>query len=257
MTGAQIDSQRVPEAKPKSEKKFIFRFIASWLIPLMNILGRYRYEGSENVPKSGAFVLAPNHYSNLDPLVIAVAVYKHDRVPRFLGKASLFRKPIVGWLLRKAEQIPVEREGSTRANNPLAMARKVVAEGYAVVIYPEGTLTRQPDSWPMRGKYGAVRMALEAGIPLIPAASWGAQEILPRYSKRISLLPRKDVTVRFGAPVDLSEFAGKPLDSVVLANATEKLMDAVTAEVERLRGAKAPAERWDPAKHGQSEVGRF
>jgi len=241
----------------KSEKKFIFRFIASFLLPIMHALGRYHYVGSENVPKSGAFVLAPNHYSNLDPLVIAVALYKHNRVPRFLGKASLFRKPVIGWLLRKAEQIPVERTGSSRTHDPLAMARSVVAEGYAVVIYPEGTLTRQPDYWPMRGKYGAVRMALDANIPLIPAASWGAQQILPRYSNRISLFPRKNVTTRFGAPVDLREFASKPVDSAVLAKATERLMDAITAELEELRGEPAPAVRWNPAANGQSEVGRF
>jgi len=241
----------------KSEKKFIFRFIASLLIPPMNILGRYRYEGSDNLPKSGAFVLAPNHYSNLDPLVIGLAVYQHDRVPRFLGKASLFRKPVIGWLLRKAEQIPVERTGSSRTNAPLAMAKKVVAEGYAVVIYPEGTLTRQPDYWPMRGKYGAVRTALEAGIPLIPAASWGVQEILPRYSSKLSLFPRKNVTVRFGAPVDLSDLIGRPLDRDVLVKATERLMDAITAELVVLRGEPAPAERWNPAANGQSEAGRF
>jgi len=241
----------------KSEKKFIFRFIASFLLPIMHALGRYHLVGSENVPKSGAFVLAPNHYSNLDPLVIAVALWKLDRVPRFLGKASLFRKPVIGWLLTKAEQIPVERTGSTHSHNPLKMARNVVAEGYAVVIYPEGTLTRQPDHWPMRGKYGAVRMALDAGIPLIPAASWGAQQILPRYSNRLSLFPRKNVTIRFGAPIDLSEFGGKPVDSAVLAKATARLMDAITAELEELRGEPAPAERWDPAAHGQSEAGRF
>jgi len=241
----------------KSEKKFIVRFIASFLLPIMHALGRYHFVGSQNVPKSGAFVLAPNHYSNLDPLVIAVALWKLDRVPRFLGKASLFRKPVIGWLLTKAEQIPVERSGSTHAHNPLAMARNVVAEGYAVVIYPEGTLTRQPDHWPMRGKYGAVRLALEANIPLIPAASWGVQEILPRYSNKLSLFPRKNVTVRFGEPVDLSDFAGKPLNRDVLAKSTERLMDAITTELVLLRGEPAPAERWDPAAHGQSEAGRF
>jgi 1-acyl-sn-glycerol-3-phosphate acyltransferase len=124
------------------------------------------------------------------------------------------------------------------------------------VIYPEGSLTRDPDSWPMRGKSGAVRTALDAGIPLVPAASWGAQKILPRYGK-ISLFPRKDVTVVFGEPVDLSEFTGKPLDQATLTAATEKLMSAITALLEQLRGEKAPLERWDPSKHGQSETGKF
>jgi 1-acyl-sn-glycerol-3-phosphate acyltransferase len=125
-----------------------------------------------------------------------------------------------------------------------------------VVIYPEGSLTRQPDSWPMRGKQGAVRTALDAGIPLIPAASWGAEKILPRYG-RISLLPRKDVDIVFGKPVDLSEYAGRSKDTRAVAEATEEVMTAITGLLEQLRGEKAPAERWDPADHGQSETGKF
>jgi 1-acyl-sn-glycerol-3-phosphate acyltransferase len=108
----------------------------------------------------------------------------------------------------------------------------------------------------MRGKQGAVRTALDAGIPLIPAASWGAQEILPRYG-RISLFPRKTVNIVFGAPLDLSEFEGKSKDAKVVAKATEKLMGEITSLLEGLRGEKAPAERWDPAAHGQTETGKF
>jgi len=108
----------------------------------------------------------------------------------------------------------------------------------------------------MRGKYGAVRTALAAGIPLIPAASWGAQRILPRYSSRLSFFPRKDVDIIFGSPVDLGEFEGKT-DTQSLALATEKLMTAITGLLEQLRDEKAPAQRWDPAAHGQSEIGKF
>jgi 1-acyl-sn-glycerol-3-phosphate acyltransferase len=223
----------------------------------MYFVGRYRLSGIENVPPVGAFVLSPNHYSNIDPIVIGVAMWKLGRMPRYLAKASLFRVPVLGRMLAAAGQVPVERSGRPRdGQDPLAMAKGIAAAGNAVVIYPEGSLTRDPEMWPMRGKHGAVRTAIDAGIPLIPVASWGAQLILPRYSKRISLFPRKTVEIRFGAPVDLSEFSDtKEAKTVVLA--TEKVMTAITAILEELRGETAPAERWDPAAHGQSEVGRF
>ena len=245
------------EVTPKSEKTAIFRFFAGLLLPFMYAVGRYRLHGTENVPKTGSFVVAPNHYSNIDPIVIGVAMWKTGRMPRFLAKASLFRIPVFGYFFAKAGQVPVEREGSGRnAGDPLAMAKGIAMAGHAVVIYPEGTLTRDPDSWPMRGKQGAVRAAIDAGVPLIPVASWGAQKILPRYGK-ISLFPKKDVDIVFGEPLDLSEFAGKSRDVKAMAAATTKLMNAITALLEGLRDEKAPVERWDPSAHGQSEVGKF
>jgi 1-acyl-sn-glycerol-3-phosphate acyltransferase len=243
--------------KPRSEKTPIFRFFGALLLPFMYAVGRYRLHGVENVPATGSFVLAPNHYSNIDPIVIGVALWKIGRMPRYLAKASLFRIPVFGWLFAKAGQVPVERSGPSREGvDPLAMARSIAAAGHAVVIYPEGSLTREPGSWPMRGKFGAVRAALDAGVPLIPAASWGAEKILPRYTNRISLFPRKDVDILFGPPVDLTEFGGKT-DGKTLAAATEKLMTAITGLLEQLRDEKAPAQRWDPAAHGQSEIGKF
>ncbi len=242
-------------AKPRSEKKAIFRTFAFLLIPFMELVGRYRLHGTENLPASGAVVVAPNHYSDIDPIVIGYAMYKLGRMPRFLAKASLFKVPVLGWMLTKAEQVPVERSGSSGAD-PLAAARRIAKAGHAVVIYPEGTLTRDPDLWPMRGKLGAVRTALDAGIPLIPAVSWGAQKILPRYGK-ISLFPRKPTDVVFGPPLDLSEFAGKSGDAKALAEATTKLMNTLATMVGELRSETPPAQRWNPAEHGQSEIGRF
>lgn len=243
---------------PRSEKTLIFRFFAALLLPFMYLVGRYRLHGEQNVPATGSFVLAPNHYTNIDPIVIGVAMWTLGRMPRYLAKASLFRIPVFGWLLAKAGQVPVQREGGSRDGvDPLAQARSIATAGHALVIYPEGSLTRDPDSWPMRGKYGAVRTALDAGIPLIPAASWGAQRILPRYASRISLFPRKDVDIVFGEPLDLSEFVGRPRDPQTLAAATEKLMTAITALLEGLRGETAPSQRWNPAEHGQREIGRF
>ena len=109
----------------------------------------------------------------------------------------------------------------------------------------------------MRGKTGAVRVALERGIPIVPAAHWGTQELMPRYSKKISIFPRKHIIVKIGDPLDLAEFRGRPLDSATLSAATAVVMDAITALLEDIRQEKAPLERWNPAAHDQKETGRF
>ncbi len=241
----------------RSEKTPIFRLLAFLIVPFMNVLARYVLHDAEKVPKTGAFVLAPNHYSEIDPVVMGVAMWKVGRMPRFLAKASLFTIPVAGWLLRRSGQVPVERAGASRGSDPLAVARKIADEGLAVVIYPEGSLTRDPALWPMRGKTGAVRTALQQDIPVIPAAHWGTQLVMPRYGKRISFFPRKTIHIVFGDPVDLSAFRGRGLDSATLTEATEVVMQAITELLERLRGEAAPAERWDPSKNNQTETGRF
>jgi 1-acyl-sn-glycerol-3-phosphate acyltransferase len=223
----------------------------------MWVMARIKLRNVQNVPTTGAFVLAPNHYSEIDPVVMGVALWKAGRAPRFLAKASVFKVPVIGTLLRASGQIPVERQGSTRTSDPLAAARRITEQGLAVVIYPEGSLTRDPNLWPMRGKTGAVRTALEHGIPIIPAAHWGTQLVMPRYAKKISIFPRRTIEISFGEPVDLSAFRDQPLNAATLAGATEAVMDAITAVLEELRGEKAPAERWDPTKNNQSETGRF
>jgi 1-acyl-sn-glycerol-3-phosphate acyltransferase len=240
---------------PKREKTFVWRLLAGIIIPGLLFLARYRMRGLERIPASGAFILTPNHYSDFDPLVAAYAVWRSGRVPRYLAKASLFKVPVLGAAMRATGQIPVERGGG--GVDPLVAAKRLVDDEVAVIIYPEGTLTRDPDLWPMRGKFGAARLALQSGVPVIPAATWGAQRVLPRWSKRISLFPRKDIEVLVGEPVDLSRWAGGHADPKALAAATEAIMASVTALTEQLRGVTAPEKRWDPAEHGQSEFGRI
>ncbi len=223
----------------------------------MTTVARYRIHDGDKLPKTGAFILSPNHYSEIDPLVIGVVMWKLGRMPHFMAKASIFKIPVLGYLAKISGQIPVERSGVARHNDPLAAANRIADQGLAVVIYPEGSLTRDPDLWPMRGKTGAVRMALEAGIPLIPVAHWGTQKVMPRYGKKISVFPRKTIDVMIGDEVDLTEFRGRPLDSSTLAAATNKLMHAITQLTAELRGETPPAEPWDPVKKNQKETGRF
>ena len=116
--------------------------------------------------------------------MVGMVAWKLGRLPRFLAKGSLFRVPVVGWFLRKSGQVPVERGGSARGAAPLQAAQQIVDDGGIVIVYPEGSLTRDPDLWPMRGKTGAARMALEHDIPVIPMAHWGTQQVMARYGRR-------------------------------------------------------------------------
>lgn len=243
-----------PRFAPEKSRPSIFWVLASLVLPLWGLMVRYRFSGTP-LPKTGAFVLAPNHYSEIDPIVTGAACWKLGRAPRFMAKASLFKVPVLGAIMRASGQIPVERAGS-KSSQAFRAAEELVEKGRVVIVYPEGSLTRDPELWPMRGKTGAVRLALEHNIPLIPMAHWGTQELMPRYGKRIHPFPRKTIHIKLGEPLDLSAYGGK-LDAATLTAATADLMNALAKLLGELRGETPPAERWDPTKHQQAETGRF
>lgn len=237
----------------------IFWPLAAVVVPLVSFIAKIELRGTRRLPSSGAFVLAPNHYSEFDPLIVALATWRMGRLPRFMAKESLFRIPVVGWLLKRTGMIPVSRGASVAAaRQTLQQSKLLVEHGRGVIVYPEGTLTRDPDLWPMRGKSGAVRLALTDDIALIPMAQWGTQQIMDRYSGKLRVWPpRRRVQVIVGDPVDIDDLRGKPLDRATLDEATDRLMKAITGLLEELRGEKAPATRWNPADHGQKETGRL
>lgn len=244
---------------PETTRPSLFWPVAAIVLPLVGLLARIRITGAEKLPREGSFVLAPNHYSEFDPLIVAVAVWRIGRAPRFMAKESLFRVPVVGWILRKTGMIPVARSSSAAAaKQTMRQSQELVEHGRGVIVYPEGTLTRDPDMWPMRGKSGAVRLALAGGLPVIPMAHWGTQAIMGRYQKGLSLWPlRKPVQVVVGDPVDLSDLRHRAGEPAALNEATTRVMNAITALLEGLRDEKAPVERWNPAAHGQKETGRL
>lgn len=233
----------------------VFRLLAIIVVPLYAWFAKIEIRGREKMPLDGPFVLAPNHHSEIDPLTIAVATWKLGRLPRFLAKESLFRVPVLGAALRATKMVPVKR--GNQGALALEQAKVLVENRSGVIVYPEGTLTRDPDLWPMRGKTGAVRIALAGGLPVIPVAHWGEQQIMPRYGKLRLWPPRRPVTLVVGDPVDLSDLAGRAQERAALEEGTERVMAAITALLEELRGEKAPPERWDPTQHGQAETGRL
>ena len=254
----QQDPTAARAAKPGAEKRrpSFFWVLAVLILPLWNLAVKYRFHHPERMPRTGAFVMSPNHYSEVDPVVMGVAAWKLGRAPRFLAKASLFKNPVLGWFLRSSGQIPVERSGS-QSHAAIRAAEDLVAKGRVVIVYPEGSLTRDPDMWPMRGKTGAVRLALTGDIPLIPMAQWGAQQLMPRYGRLRLWPPRRRMTVVIGDPVDLSEYRATGTQRDTLTRATTTVMDRIAELLAGVRGTPAPAERWNPAAHGQKETGRL
>jgi 1-acyl-sn-glycerol-3-phosphate acyltransferase len=223
------------------------RFTAVWLPPLLRALIKNEWRGRENFPRDGGMVLAPNHLSYADWPTVALFSYDSGRFPTFLIKDSVFKLKVVGPFLRKVGQLPVHRGRGDAALVLRAAERAIREEDAAVVVYPEGTATRDPDLWPMKARTGAARLALATGAPVIPIAHWGAQDVLPYGSKRPKLFPRKTIRMAAGPPVDLSAFRGQPLNATTLRAATDAIMADVTALLAELRGETPPAAVWDPA----------
>ena len=221
-----------------------YRFAIAVLKPLCLLLWRRESTGREHVASSGGVILAVNHISELDPIAVCdFVLYDLGRAPRFLAKSDLFQgNGLVARVMRGADQIPVHRR-TADASKALDAAVDALARGELVVLYPEGTVTRDPDKWPMVARTGVARLALLSGAPVVPVAQWGAQEVLDSYrSPGFHPFPRHVVRFRVGPPVDLSAYAGAPLSGPVLRDVTDKVMAAVTAELEVVREAKAPPE---------------
>ncbi|GGA63846.1 1-acyl-sn-glycerol-3-phosphate acyltransferase [Pseudoclavibacter endophyticus] len=231
----------------------IFWILAGLVLPPAGVLWNIEVEGE--LPKDGPFILAPNHNSEVDPVIVGIGTWKLGRAPRFMAKESLFRIPLFGRLLRASGQIPVSR-GPGKGNRSALDAADVLAKtGGGVIVYPEGSLTREPDLWAMRGKSGAIRLALATGIPVYPCAQWGAQQVMPRYG-RIRPTFRARIRMVVGEPLDLTPYQDRRTSASALAEATELLMQRINGLLGELRGATPPATSYNPLEHGQSEHGR-
>jgi 1-acyl-sn-glycerol-3-phosphate acyltransferase len=223
---------------------------------IMKPLTRRDWRDQHKVPQTGGVVFVVNHISNVDPLVVGQYLAFSGRWPRILAKSSLFGVPVLGRALRASGQIPVERESRT-ASAALSHAIQAVRDGKAVVVYPEGTITDDPDLWPMDGKTGAARIAFATGCPVIPIGQWGAQEVM--YGKKIGLprlLPRKTFHLKTGDPVDLDDLRAGPVTSAKLNRATERMMAAITRLVADLRGEDPPTDQpgAEPPADGPGDV---
>ena len=230
------------QRRPRLRVGLFLRSLAVLVVGFNGAFFKREWRNLDAIPVDGPTIVAANHVSYVDPVILACFVWDAARVPRYLAKASLFRIPVVGWVIAKAGQIPVER-GSRDAASSLDAAAEALRAGELVVVYPEGTVTRDPGFWPMSAKTGLARLALlvpEAKV--IPVGQWGAQNAVDVYHKRYRLFPRKTVTISVGAPVDLSKYSGAAPTTQVLREVTDTVMVAVRDQVAAIRGEPAPAE---------------
>lgn len=221
-----------------------YRRLARFAGWLLRLLTDQDWDDAANLPRAGGVILVSNHISNFDPPALAQYLIWRGRWPRALGKSDLWKVPVIGWLAQRTGQIPVER-GTERARDALVHAEEALAAGELIVIYPEGTITADPDTWPMTARPGAARLALKTGYPVIPVGQWGAHLVMPgKKPVWPRFRPRRTMVFRTGAPVDLSDLAGRT-DSEAVAAAGVRIMAAVTALVAQIRQIDPPEDVYD------------
>jgi 1-acyl-sn-glycerol-3-phosphate acyltransferase len=206
--------------------------------PVIRFWVRLDCEGLLHVPPQGPVIIAANHLSYFDPLCLGVFVDAAGRQVRFLAKSELFEKRLLGWVLRAAGQIPVYRE-TRDASKALADAVAAMRDGAAVVIYPEGTTTRNPDYSPMQAKSGVARLAALTDAPVVPVGIWGAQLLFTRG--KIGPFRRGiRVVLRAGPPLHLGLTPDASLEE--LNAARDRVMEAIVKLVDEAK------EGWSPPK---------
>lgn len=210
------------------------RLCVAIIYPLDSLLFRLRWHHLDRIPATGGVLIAINHVSQADTPAAARMVWTAGRVPRFLIKSGVFGWPLIGRVMTGAGQIPVYR-GTAEAPNSLRAASTALRAGECVIIYPEGTMTEDPDFWPMAGKTGVARLALDnPEVPLVPVGQWGAQRTLGPGG-RFRPFPRKRHEASIGKAIDLSDYRDRPPTTELLRQVTEVIMAAITAEVAAVR----------------------
>ena len=225
------------------------------LRPLVTLLARPRWYGTANLPDSGAAIACGNHLSAFDALGYGQLLQAHGIAPRFLAKDAMFRLPVLGALLRGARQIPVLR-GSAHGGDALSAARDSLERGEVLVIFPEGTYTRDRELWPMQALHGAARLALDTGAPLLPIASWGGRALWPVGSPLPRPRPGRRVRTLVGEPYTVRTLDGEDAREAS-QRVSEELMMKIAALLGQLRGQQPPAVLHDGRQdEHRPEIGR-
>ena len=190
--------------------------------PVLRLLFRPQVTGLEHIPPEGGAILAANHVSFLDPLILPLVVPR--RRVMFLTKVKYIDKPLLHWFLRGAGVIPVPTDDPGAVGRAVAAGVEAVLDGRLIGIFPEGT--RSPDGRLHRGKTGVARIAIQAAVPVIPAGITGTDLAFPRGAR----LPRPhSVRITFGPPIRLAAPAGTGSDTALSRRATDEVMAAIAA----------------------------
>jgi len=229
----------------------MYRTAVAVLNPMISHLFRTDVVGLHNVPLHGPVIIASNHISYLDPIVLGKAILKlrPKRRLRFLAKAELFEKQPLEWAMRNLGQIPVDR-GTVSASDSLRSARLAIEEGKSVVIFPEGTISAA--FVPMKPHSGVGRLALDTGAPVVPTGIWGTHRSMTKYRER-DLARRRPATVDFGASRAYRE--GDPRS--VTEDIMRRVVECVVSARSRYPEIPGPDDWWGPPQWPAERVGKW
>lgn len=223
-----------------------YRSVIATSYPFLQVMTKRERKGMEYVeacyPPNDGVIIAANHMSWFDPMSIGHALVDAGRPPHFLAKDKLFTLPLLSIIMKNTNQIPVYRE-TANATDSIRDAIAALEQGETVLIYPEGTMTRDEDFWMMSGRSGIAQLALASGAPVIPAAQWGPQSVMRPYKNEFKIFPRKTMVTHFGSPIDLSDYQNQPVTNKVLHEVSNLVVDTISEMLEEIRGEKAPEER--------------
>lgn len=223
----------------------MYKLVLDVCRPLVNAVTKRSWSGQENFPQTGSFIVVLNHVTEMDALLVMHFIGDEGHAVRALAKDSLFKVPGLKQVLTKSGMVPVIR-GSERSGEALEAAKKAIESGESIAIFPEGTLTKDPERWPMSFKTGAARLALATGVPVIPVAHWGGHQILHRFGNSIPRFwKRHPVQVVAGPAIDLADLPQDPADRQAVAEATRRMELTLLEMVAQLRGEPVPQRIWD------------
>lgn len=246
------ESWRLPVRRVNSERvSVVYRAVLAFARAVIPLVSVRHWRNQHNIPRSGGALVVANHLSNFDALAMGEYLIYAGRWPRYLGKSDIFHVPVLGWIARKCRQIPVYRN-TVRAKDALIAAQEALEAGDLVAMFPEGTITADPDGWPMTARLGAAHLALTTGVPLIPVAQSGTNLVLGQKRLGFHRLfgTRKQVYIEAGDPIDLSPWAGRT-DKEAQIEVTELILDTLTEMVSEIRGVPAPEGRFDARVGGR------
>ena len=203
----------------------LYRLTHMLFAPLVTRYFHLRLQGVAHLPSTGALVLACNHLSNLDPVLLAAVC---PRPINYLAKVELFRIPVLGSFIRRYGAIPLRRSASDP--EAIRLAEQVLEQQQVLALFPEGTRSRTGQLKPFR--FGAARLALKHNVPLVPAAISGTDQAMPTGAK----FPRRaPIGVAFGPPIDISPYRYQDTGAVPEAHLLEAVTNLLQAEVLRLK----------------------
>lgn len=254
-----LQSRRLREVNTRPASK-VFKLLATVVHAFNSVATKRQWLHPERIPAEGPVLIISNHTSYFDTLAIGEFIIWAGRWPRFMGKIELWSTPLVGWLARSTGQIPVKRHTKEASDSLKAAERALVDDSAAIVMYPEGTLTHDPDTWPMTMRTGAARLAMITGTKVVPIAQWGSHKIMPGPGFAFPrFVPRKDIKILCGEAVDLDDLRplmGTDKEREAILAASVRFENVLTDLLATLRGEQAPlGVRWDDRKLARVPIG--